>query len=324
MMVAGAQRISAELSEPEWLDALRRLGDAKGSYSQLGDHHSAVFVEQKHSVLFVTFETVFGIRSGSESGLPLAFDLCERRDWSHMTVIAQTQSWFRNDNVFGFFDRLVDYDFFDQFDRVIFYGAGMCGYAAAAFSVAAPGATVLTIAPQATLERSVTQWDKRFPNARRMAFDGRYADAAHLVAAAEAALVLYDPNEAEDAMHASLFRGDHVIHQRYRRGSAGAIEADLRSMSLIGTLAEAAAEDRLTAPNVASILRARRRHVPYLRALLSRVLTEERPELTRRLCRAVLAHQPLPRFQHHLESAEVQLGLRDRPPNNNDLRQDGS
>ena len=60
-MVAGA-RISADLSEPDWLDALRRLGDAQGTYSDLGPNHSAVFVEKKHAVLFVAFETVFGIR----------------------------------------------------------------------------------------------------------------------------------------------------------------------------------------------------------------------------------------------------------------------
>ncbi|MEM6387436.1 MAG: phosphoadenosine phosphosulfate reductase [Pseudomonadota bacterium] len=313
-MVAGAS-ISAELSEREWLEALRHLGDAHGSFSELGDAHSAVFVEKQHKVLFVAFETIFGIRSASETGLPLAFDLCERRDWSHMTLIAHTQSWFRDKSVFGFVDRLIDYGFFDQFDRVIFYGAGMCGYAAGAFSVAAPGATVLMVAPQATLSRSVTGWDARFPSARRISFGRRYSDASHLVSAAETAVVLYDPDETEDAMHASLFRSDNVIRHRYRRGSAGAIETDLRSLSLIARLAELAADGQLSAARVATALRARRRHVPYLRALLSRVLSEERPKLTVWLCRAVLAKQPLPRFRHHLERAEEQLGAQNTARN---------
>ncbi|MEM7753074.1 MAG: phosphoadenosine phosphosulfate reductase [Pseudomonadota bacterium] len=298
------------MPEPEWLDALRLIGDAQGSYSDLGRDHAAIFVEKSHDVLFVTFETVFGIRSSSETGMPLAFDICARRGWSHMTVMAKRQSWFRDENVFGFFDRLIDYGFFDQFDRVIFYGAGMGGYAAGAFSVSAPGATVLMAAPQATLDRSRTGWDTRFPSARRIPFTSRYSDAAHLIAGAETALVLFDPDEPEDAMHASLFRGDNVIHHRYRRGGAGAIESDLRVMSLISKLADAAADGTLTAANVGALLRARRRHVPYLRALLSRVLSEERPQLTVWLCRAVLEDQPLPRFQHHLERAEVQLGLR--------------
>jgi hypothetical protein len=49
--------------------------------------------------------------------------------------------------------------FFDDFDQVVFYGAGQCGYAAAAFSVATPGATVVAIQPQATLDPRVTEWD---------------------------------------------------------------------------------------------------------------------------------------------------------------------
>lgn len=310
-MVTGAT-LSSDMPEPEWLDALRQIGDADGSYSDLGPDHAAVFVEKGHAVLFITFETMFGIRANSESGMPLAFDICERRDWSHMTILAKRQSWFRNDSVFAFFDRLIDYGFFDQFDRVIFCGAGMCGYAAGAFSVAAPGATVLMAAPQATLDRSRTGWDTRFPSTRRMPFTNRYADAAHLIGGAETALVLYDPDEQEDAMHASLFQGDNVIHQRYRRGGAGAIESDLRTLSLISKLSDAAAEGNLTPSRVGAIMRARRRHVPYLRALLSRVLSEERPQLTVWLCRAVLADQPLPRFRHHMERAEVQLGIRAR------------
>ena len=308
-MVAGAT-ISADLSEAEWLEELRRLSDASGSYSTLGRDHSAVFIEKSHKVLFVAFETVFGIRSGSETGTPLAFDVCERRNWSHLTLIAKRQTWFRDRNVFGFFDRLIDYGFFDKFDRVIFYGAGMCGYAAGAFSVASPGALALLLAPQATLDRHVAPWDNRFPSSRRIDFAERYTDAARYIEAAETALILYDPDEIEDTMHASLFQGTNVIRHHYRRGGPGAIENDLRNMALISKLADAAAAGDLTPSRAASIMRARRRHVPYLRALLSRVLSEERPLLTVWLCRAILASQPLPRFRHHLERAEMQLGLR--------------
>ncbi len=321
-MVTGAS-ISAELTDADWLEELRTIGDAAGSFSDIGRDHCAVFIEDSHDVLFVGFETVFGIRSGSETGLPLAFDICESRGWSHMTIMAKHQSWFRDDAVFGFVDRLIDYGFFDQFDRVIFYGAGMCGYAAGVFSVAAPGATALLVAPQATLDRGAAAWDDRFPSSRRIGFRGRYSDAAHLTGGTETTLVLHDPDEIEDSMHASLFRGDNVVHFPYRRGGAGAIESDLRNLSLISALAQAAANGELSLSKVARIMRARRRHVPYLRALLSRVLSEERPQLTVWLCRAVLAEQPLPRFKHHLERAEIQLGLRsDMSPNTDDVRRD--
>ena len=307
-MVAGAT-ISGDLSDAAWLEALRDIVKHEGTVSDLGAFHSAVFVEKSRDVLFVAFETVLGIRAGEESGLPMAFDVCERRGWSHLTMVAKRQDWFRDRRVVRFFDQLADAGFFDSFGRVIFYGAGMCGYAAAAYSVSSPGATVLLAAPQATLDRRLTGWDERFPSARRLSFGPRYGYAPEMLEAAEAAYVIHDPDEIEDAMHASLFRGPNVHHLRYRRGGAGSIEADLRSMSLISRTATLAAEGTLTLGRLADLFRARRRHVPYLRALLSRVVAEDRPELTARLCRAVLAEQPLPRFQKQLEIAERQLGI---------------
>ena len=61
-MVAGAT-ISGDLSDKAWLKKLRSIGERHGTYSELGDAYSAVFVEQSHKVLFVAFETLFGIRS---------------------------------------------------------------------------------------------------------------------------------------------------------------------------------------------------------------------------------------------------------------------
>ena len=305
-MGAGAT-ISTDLSDKEWLDALRDFGEREGYFTNLSKNHAAVFIEASHDVLFVSFETLFGIRSVSDTGMPLAFDICESRGWSHLSIIAEVQDWYRDPAIWAYMDRLVDYGFFDDFDRVIFYGAGMCGYAAAAYSVAAPGSTVLALAPQATLARDRTAWDERFPITRRLDFRSRYGYAPDMLEAAEAAYVVYDPDETEDAMHASLFTGTNVHRFPYRRGRAGAIESDLRAMSLISQIADAAAADTLSPARFAKMMQARKKHVPYLRALLARVLAEDRPRLTRQLCRAVLAEQPIPRFKHHLEAAERRL-----------------
>ena len=108
-------------------------------------------------------------------------------------MVAEGQSWFRDPAVFAYFDRLVDDGFFDEFERVIFYGAGPCGYAAAAYSVAAPGATVVAVQPQATLDPRMTEWDDRFVEMRRTSFTDRYGYAPDMLDAADQAFVLYDP-----------------------------------------------------------------------------------------------------------------------------------
>ena len=308
-MVAGAN-LSGDLTESQWLAELEEIGEEEGYFSPLGDNHAAVFVDRSQKVLFVAFETVTGIRATSERGLPLGFDVCERRDWSHLTILATSDTWYRDRFVYGYFDRLVDEGFFEDFDHVVFYGAGMCGYAAAAFSVVAPGASVIAVSPQATLERRLTEWDGRFPKARAFDFKSRYGYAPYMVEAASQAIVIYDPDEAEDAMHATLFQGANVERVRYRRGRSGAIDADLRAMGLISRLAEAAVAGSLTPAELGRIFKARHRHVPYLRAALARTLADDRPYLTALLCRAVLDWQPIPRFRHHLGIAEHRLAER--------------
>ena len=305
-MVAGAA-LSDDLTDTQWLVQLEDIGEEEGYFSPLGDDHAAVFVDRSQDVLFVSFETLAGTRAVSETGMPLGFDVCENRGWSHLTLLAMKETWYRSHFVYGYFDRLVDEGFFEDFDKVIFYGAGMCGYAAAAFSVVAPGATVIAVSPQATLARELTEWDTRFEGTRRMDFSSRYGFAPDMLEAADSAYIIYDPDEVEDAMHAALFRGPNIFKHRYRRGRSGAIDGDLRTMGLISRLCEVAVNCCLTPVQVARKMRSRRRHMPYLRALLARVIAEDRPYLTALLCRAVLADRPIPRFRHHLEAAEVRL-----------------
>lgn len=305
-MVAGAA-LSEDLTDTQWLCELEEIGEAEGYFSPLGDNHAAVFVDRSQDVLFVGFETISGLRSTSDTGLPLGFDVCETRGWSHLTLLTDRDTWYRDRHVFGYFDRLVDEGFFEDFDKVIFYGAGMCAYAAAAFSVVAPGATVLLVSPQATLDRERAEWDNRFPQARRLEFKSRYGYAPDMLEAAKDAFVIYDPNELEDAMHASLFRGSNVHHIRYRRGRSGAIDADLRALGLISRMSEAASNGNLTPAKIHRLLRLRLRHVPYLRAMLSRLMAQERPYLAAMLCQAALRDHHVPRFHQYLEIARKQL-----------------
>lgn len=310
--MVGGVTLSEDLTDTEWLCELEELGRDRGHFAPLGDEHSVVFVDGDPSVLFVSFETRGAIRSFNGNGLPLGFGLPDRNGWSHMSLVATGDTWFRSRHVWGYFDRLVDDGFFEDFDRVIFYGAGMCGYAAAAYSVAAPGATVILVSPQATLDPDLTEWDDRFPQMRRTDFRRRYGYAPDMIEAAERAFIVYDPGEDLDAMHATLFARPNVERIRYRRGGPGSIDADLRAMGVFETVIEAAAEGRLERMTFLRALRLRRIHLPYLRALLSRVQAEDRPYLTVLLCRAVLKTHRTPRFRHFLEQAAHQLQAQGR------------
>ena len=305
--MVGGLTLSEDLTDTEWLCELEDLGRERGYFAPLGDDHSVVYIDGEASVLFVSFETRASIRSFNSNGLPLGFGLPEDRSWSHLSVIANRDTWFRSRHVYRHFDRLVDDEFFDDFDQVIFYGFGMCGYAAAAYSVSAPGSTVVAVSPQATLDPRMTEWDDRFTQMRRTNFTHRYGFAPDMLEAADRAFVLYDPGEELDAMHASLFARENVSRIRYRRGGAGAIDSDLHAMGVFDTVMDQAAVGNLTEMSFFRALRARRLHLPYLRALLARVHIEDRPWLTVLLCRAVLKTHRTPRFRHFLEQAAHQL-----------------
>ena len=299
-------------TDAEWLDRMDEIGTERGYFSTLGKKHAAIFGDNGGRVLFVAFEGLAHIRASSPDQLPLAFELAEPRRWSHLTLLATRESWFRSPHVWRFFDRQIDSGFFEEFDKVIFYGAGMCGYAAAAYSVAAPGATVVAIAPQATLAPEHARWDERFIDKRRKDFSSRYGYAPEMLDAAHEAYIVHDPAEREDAMHAALFGGRHVHQILYRRGGAGAIDADFRAIGVLDRVVDDASTGALTPMSFHEALRARREHTPWLRASLGRVMAADRPYLTGLFARAALRRQPVPRFAKVLEDAEASLARKGR------------
>jgi len=212
--------------------------------------------------------------------------------------------------VFGYFDQLIDDGFFEQFDTVIFYGAGSCGYAAAAYSVAAPGARVLAIQPQATLDPRVAEWDDRFLAMRRTAFDSRFGYAPDMLDAAEAAFVLYDPDIELDAMHAALFTRSNVTKFRMRY-LGPQMDASLMRMNVLLRCLAQLSTGKLNRLSLARLYRARRDMGGYQYNLLKATLRDDRHLLTKLLASAVLDRRDTPPFRKALVRAKAALAERD-------------
>ena len=303
--------LSDQLTDDEWLSVFREIGDQRGYYEPLGTRHGALFLDESLETLLVCFDTITSARHGSASGIPHGILQAEMNGWSALSLIAHDQTWFRDPDVYRYFDQLVDDAFFEDFDRVIFYGAGANGYAAAAYSVTAPGAKVVLVAPQATLDPSIAPWDDRFMQMRRSDFSSRYGYAPDMIEAADEVVIFYDPYEELDAMHAALFRGPQVRHVRFRH-SGSRIGQDIQDMKILSQIFRSLAGDGLSDEQIYTSLRRRRDFMPYLRNLLNRVHIEERHWLTALLCRSVLRRKEAPRFRHHYEIAEKKLAAMGR------------
>lgn len=302
------------LSTEEWLDRVEDIALENGDFEPLGPDHSAILIEGNENLL-VTFELVDSVRDQVNQDVPLGWQLRNGHGWTQLTILATRETWFRHRAVYQYFDRLIDEGFFDDFENVTFYGQGSAGYAAASFSVAAPGATVIALSPQATLDPRIAEWDHRFMSARRTDFTSRYGFAPQMVEAASRAIVLYDPAESDDAMHASLFYSDNVSRIRCRHFD-GNIEHFLRRMEVLPGLITLAMRGRLRDKIIYRALRERRNYLPYLRRLLGVVDKMERPYLTGLLCRSVVSRINAPRFHRRLAQVEKSLAAEGRalPP----------
>lgn len=290
------------LSKSDWIQRIGEIAELTGYFQPLGDDHFATFVDQGR-VLLVTFEKIDTMRGMTDAAQPLGWPIARREGWSHLLLACDGDTWFRDPQVYGYFDRLCDDGFFEDFDRVVFYGAGACGYAAAAFSVAAPGATVILVNPQATLDAEVTGWDTRFVGQRRRNFTDRYGYAPDMIDAAEQAHVYFDPDVMLDAVHAALFARSNVHLHPWRAG-ADLQNSLIRSRQLDPILV-AAARGELSRATLGRIGRSRREYRPYLRRLVARLEAAGHKDLDRIVCRNVISRMKAPAFQKRLQRLET-------------------
>ena len=296
----------SDLPRDEWAEMIEELAEELGYYQPLGADHGVAFVDDGPRLL-VCFDEYERVTERTKRGYPHGMELAAQNGWSVLSLIAHGNTpgtpWFRSKEVIGYFDRLVDDGFFEDFDQVVFYGAGAAGYAAAAFSVVAPGSTAVLIAPQASLDGRLASWDKRFPETRRMDFTTRYGFAPNMIDAADRAFVLYDPRVEADAMHAALFHQKHVDRMPLRLFGADP-EFEMMEMDALDPILGAAMQGQLTRQVVSKALRNRRTHMGYMRRLLNEASAEQRPFLLACLCRHVIRlPKNAPRFNRAYKRA---------------------
>lgn len=294
-----------------WLTMMDQIGEDAGYFEALGTRHWAFFIDDSPTLL-VSFEQAEDIQA-RPGQMPLGHDIAKEKGWSHLCLIADGDTWYRDPRVYGYFDRLVDDAFFEDFDAVLFMGAGVQGYAAAAFSVAAPGSTVVALSPRATLSTETAGWDKRAVKARKLDFTSRYGYAPDMVDGAARVFILHDPDVTEDAMHAALFRGQHVTHLRCPRLGAR-LDWSFTHMNAVTPLVQAAMAGTLNRHGFAQIWRGRRNFGPYLRVLLTQAQARGRVGLEKMICQNVTSRLNAPRFRKRLAdilAAEVEQSLKD-------------
>jgi len=281
----------------DWQQAMLEIAKGDGDFLPLGDRHWAFFAEHR-PFLLVTFEDAAALRNSNDK-LPEHFGLAKARGWSLLTILAEGETWWRDPTVFDYFDRLSDDGFLEDFDNVIFYGAGAAGYAAAAFSIAAPGANLVLVAPRATMDPAIAGWDSRHPCARRLNFNDRYGYAPDMTESAAEVWLIHDPLNPPDAMHAALFQRPWTTPLLARRTGEGT-EDTLQEMQVLDRILEAAMARKFSAEYFSWLWRGRRSNASYLRATLAAARVSGHPRREAMICRSVTSRLDAPRFARRL------------------------
>lgn len=223
----------------------------------LGNHRVELLPGTYGSALVVCFEPA------ADEGPAVGLDrpvwgeaFLSRRGHTILGVKRVASDWYRNPALHRLFRRLQAQGWFERFERVMFYGPSMGGYAALAFSAVAPGCTVLALNPQSTLAPDRVWFDQRFSGSHAAAWKGDFVDGADGAASAARVYVCYDPWHLKDRLHAQRLPRRNRVDLRLPFGGHATAQT-LQSLTLLGSVVDKALEGTLDESTFRDMARAR-------------------------------------------------------------------
>ncbi|WP_162300815.1 glycosyltransferase family 2 protein [Alkalilacustris brevis] len=276
---------AAPAEQPQWLADLRQSPFRRGFYHS-DEKFAAVFARRSDAQLVISFDNLSSVRDPSLARGPWGYEFIRKLGHSHLGIMSFEANWFRDPALFAYLEKLRDDGFFAGFGRVALMGTSMGAYAAAAFAALAPGATVIALSPQSTLDSRLVPWERRFRSGQKQDWTGPYADAPQQVTTAERVYLFHDPRFAPDRRHAQRFSGPNIsfMHTRHS-GHKSALF--LRRAGILSRVVEQAIAGTLTPAAFYTLYREGRSLPWYLNSLTEKVMEHGRPDLVMRALRHI-------------------------------------
>ena len=266
---------------PRWFAEVNLGGENEGFYTRL-KHHAVVCIRRNPRKLAVTFDNLSSVNDTSPDREPWAYKFVRDNGYSHLSVMARRKDWYRDPQLISYLENLAADGFFTSFDRVIFSGTSMGGFAALAFASLSPGATVVSFNPQTTLEEALVPWETRFSIGRKRDWSLPHSDCAFEIDEVGKAFVLFDPFFALDRRHAERLEGDKVIFLKtWCSGHFSPVF--LRRAGLLKPIMQHAFDDTLEPEVFYRMFRARRMLPWYRKSLIENLQQRGHDELAKRV-----------------------------------------
>lgn len=272
---------------PPWFDEIRPGGPAEGFL----DHrfrHSLLFVRRPVDRLLVTFDNLSNVSDRSPGRVPWAYKFARDANVAHLGVMAHVADWYRDPDVIARLQALAGQGVFEGYERVTFAGVSMGGFAAISLASLVPGAHVVAINPQSTLDERLVPWEPRYETGRRQDWTLPLSDAAALTGGLGPVQIFHDPRHALDQRHVDRFRGDNirVFKCRYSQHKTAVF---LRKIGALKPVMEAALFGELTEAEFYRLYRGRR-NLPWFRGSVSAYFNDRgRPQVAERFTRVFRA-----------------------------------
>ncbi|MEM9709600.1 MAG: glycosyltransferase family 2 protein [Pseudomonadota bacterium] len=251
---------------PRFQDAAAAARKFGGFFWQGPENALAYFPGSKR--LVVSFDHR-GLLGGDGARWPWAMNFLHRDlGCSILGVMALHQNGFRHSFAEASFEALRGAGFFGRFDQILLFGAGVGGFAASEFQHAAPGARVLALSPQSTLQPSASQRETRSTSSQKRHGSGRFADGPGVTDAEAEVYVVSDPYDLRDQAQLARLQGENLVIFRTPFMGQGLPRA-LEAMGMLKPLVTGALDGSLEAKAFYRMFRARRDCRRYLQDLLS-------------------------------------------------------
>lgn len=251
---------------PRWLNDIRPGGEGEG-FLEKHLRHSLLFVRRPVKRLLVTFDNLSNVGDPSVEREPWAYKFAQDENISHLGIMAHVSDWYRDPGLIARMRKLKRDGFFDGYDRVVFAGVSMGGYAAIAYGSLVPHAHVVSVNPQSTLNPDLVPWETRYENGRRQDWSLPLGDAAKLTKKLGRVNIFYDPYHDLDHKHVGRFSGENIrVFNCWFSNHKTAVF--LRKIDALKPVMRHCIFDELTAPAFYKLYRGRR-NLPWYRGSLS-------------------------------------------------------
>jgi hypothetical protein len=268
----------------------QRAADLGGFMLEL-DHHVLTWLPGRGERLVVSFDNLAAVRE-TEDRIIWGQKFLTAQGFDVLGLQIKRRDWYRDAQVIGALTGLRDDGFFGRFPKVSMYGSSMGGFAALAFAPLAPGCTVMSFAPQRSLDTRLCPYETRYRHARQTTdWALPFGDAAEGLRAASRVYIAFDPTEALDRAHAAALAAPNVTFLPMRH-MGHKLPPGLLKMGLLKPLSQAAFEARLDLPEFARMMRARRDSTPWRADFLARCRARGHFRLGLVLAEKMMADRP--------------------------------